>query len=32
MIEMRRDLIQAARNAVWHESLQPGSLTFVPEP
>jgi hypothetical protein len=32
MIEMRQDPIQAARNAVWRESDQPGSCCFVPEP
>jgi hypothetical protein len=32
MIEMRRDQTQAARNAVWRESQQPGVCSFVPEP
>ena len=33
MIEMRNDPDQAARNAVWRESQQPGSWScFVPEP
>src|ERR1035437_3536287 len=32
MIEMRQDPIQAARNAVWRASQQPGSCIFVPEP
>jgi hypothetical protein len=33
MIEMRQDPIQAARNAAWRESQQPGSWScFVPEP
>jgi len=32
MSEMRRDPVQAARNAVWHEAGRPGSECFVPEP
>jgi hypothetical protein len=32
MTAMRRDPVQAARNAVWHEAGQPGSESFVPEP